>query len=95
MLEPRRALAALVQEQTVGVVIVETDDYGRTVGTLYRGDTNINLAMVNDGHAWWYRYYAPHERNLEAAEKDARLNRRGLWRQDGPVPPWEWRRGRR
>jgi endonuclease YncB( thermonuclease family) len=91
----RRALAKLVDNRHVGVVTVETDSYGRTVGVLYRGDTNINLAMVRAGDAWWYRYYAPHERQLEQAEREARDERAGLWAGDRPVPPWEWRRGER
>ncbi len=91
----RRALASLVDEQQVGVVIIEKDDYGRTVGTVYQGDTNINLALVQGGHAWWYRYHAPHERHLEAAEEAARDTGRGLWAGDKPIAPWDWRRGRR
>ncbi|MDH4040145.1 MAG: thermonuclease family protein, partial [Gammaproteobacteria bacterium] len=52
----------------------------------------INLAMVAAGHAWWYRYYAPDEHLLEAAEDKARAERLGLWAEPNPVPPWEWRR---
>lgn len=93
--EAQEALRRLVDDQQVGVVIVETDDYGRTVGTVYRDDTNINHALVQGGHAWWYRYHAPHERHLEAAESAARRAGRGLWAADKPVAPWDWRRGRR
>jgi len=91
----KRALADLVSNRTVGVVVVATDDYGRQVGTLYRDGTNINLAMVAGGHAWWYRHYAPHERRLEVAEQAAREQRLGLWATTNPVPPWDWRRARR
>jgi len=91
----KRALADLVGDRNVGVVVVATDDYGRQVGTLYRDETNINLAMVAAGHAWWYRHYAPHERRLEIAEQAARERRLGLWATPHPVPPWDWRRGRR
>lgn len=90
-----RALAGMVSSKTVGVVTVETDDYGRTVGTLYQGDRNINLAMVAGGHAWWYRRYAPYERHLAAAQETARRERRGLWSGPQPVPPWDWRRAHR
>ncbi|MCB1842802.1 MAG: thermonuclease family protein [Halioglobus sp.] len=91
----RRALAQLVEGKNVGVVVVTTDDYQRIVGTVYVEDTNINLAMVANGHAWWYRYYAPHERALEAAEQAARNAGIGLWASERPVAPWDWRRGRR
>ncbi len=90
-----RALAELVADRRVGVVVVETDDYGRTVGNVYLDDRLVNLVMVQGGHAWWYRYYAPHERALEAAEQQARARGAGLWADPRPVPPWDWRRGRR
>ena len=90
----RKALSALVAGQTVGIVVVETDKYDRTVGTVYLGKRNINLAMVEGGHAWWYRYHARHERPLEAAESEARKQKRGLWADPAPVPPWDWRRRR-
>ena len=91
----KKALSGLVAGKTVGVVRVETDTYGRTVGTLYLQDTNINVAMVHNGHAWWYRHYAPHNRLLEASEQQARNVKLGLWAAPNPVPPWDWRRGRR
>lgn len=91
----KRALEKLVDGQRVDIVIVDTDSYGRTVGTLYFDATNINAAMVGAGHAWWYRYYAPHERLLENNEAQAREKRLGLWSKSNPVPPWDWRRGRR
>lgn len=91
----KRALEKLVDGQRVGVVIIETDNYGRTVGTLYKDSNNINAAMVGAGHAWWYRYHAPHERLLESNEAQARKQELGLWSKPDPIPPWDWRRGRR
>jgi len=91
----KRALSKLVAGKTVGVVTVETDSYGRTVGTVYLQDKNINVAMVESGHAWWYRHYAPHNRLLAATEQQAREQGLGLWSERSPVPPWDWRRGRR
>ena len=91
----KRALSHWVEDKQVGVVVVETDSYGRQVGTLYREDNNINVAMVSGGHAWWYRYYAPHEQSLAAAERKARQQGLGLWSDHAPVPPWDWRKGQR
>lgn len=91
----KKALIQLVDEQTVGVVIVETDSYGRIVGTLYQGGRNINAAMVASGYAWWYQYYAPHEHLLQTAQQQARAQKLGLWAESDPVPPWDWRRNRR
>ena len=57
----------------------------------------MNLERVRAGMAWWYRQYAkeqtPADRQLyELAENDARAAKRGLWADNEPMPPWEWRR---
>ncbi|MEM9253919.1 MAG: thermonuclease family protein [Pseudomonadota bacterium] len=94
-LQAAGVLQQLVDDREVGVIVVTTDDYGRNVGTVYLGDINVNLAMVAGGSAWWYRYYAPHDRALQSAETKAREQGLGLWAGDDPIPPWDWRRGRR
>ncbi len=91
----KRALRKLVDGRQVGVVQEDVDTFGRTVGTVFLGDTNINLAMVEAGHAWWFARYAPYERHLAAAEEAARERRIGLWSAGDPVPPWQWRRTQR
>lgn len=55
------------------------------------------LAQLERGHAWWFRRYAPEQppeerARYEAAEREAREQRLGLWRDREPVPPWAWRR---
>ena len=63
---------------------------------------DAGLAQLQAGRAWWFRRYAAEQRveeraSYEAAERDARARRIGLWRSGTAVPPWEWRRetGRR
>lgn len=91
----KKALARLVDGRNIGVVKVDTDTFGRTVGTVYVGDSNVNLALVESGHAWWFARYAPYERHLAAAEEQAREARIGLWAGQDPIPPWRWRREHR
>lgn len=88
-------LARLIEGREVRVEIVERDNYGRLVGRVWIDDRDINLAMIEGGHAWWYEYYAQDRLDLELAEEAARRAQRGLWAQRNPVPPWEWRRNRR
>ncbi len=59
----------------------------------------VGLAQISGGMAWWYRRYALEQsaedrKRYEAEEKTARENRRGLWADKKPVPPWEFRRER-
>jgi len=60
---------------------------------------DLGLAQISGGMAWWHRRYALEQsaedrKRYEAEEQTARQNRRGLWADKEPVPPWEWRRGR-
>jgi endonuclease YncB( thermonuclease family) len=88
----RKVLSGLVAGNDVAIEERDIDQYGRIVGVVYLGDININLAMVESGHAWWYEHYARFDRDLEAAQARARESRLGLWRDSNPTPPWEWRR---
>jgi len=88
----KEALAEKVHEQTVRIVWKEKDRYGRIVGDVHLGDRNINIEMVHDGFAWWYRTYAPKSKLLEAAEAEAKTEKRGLWHDKNPEPPWEFRK---
>ena len=84
-------------------VIVETekeDRYGRTVGKVLLGGRDTNLAMVVAGYAWHYKKYqaeqSPDDRLLyDSAEREARAARRGLWEDPVPIPPSDWRAGKK
>lgn len=91
----RKAPGDKVHREQVRVAWKERDRYGRIVGDVYLDDRHINREMVADGFAWWYRKYAPKDLALENAESEVRKERRGLWRDREPVPPWEWRKSKR
>jgi micrococcal nuclease len=54
---------------------------------------SLNREMVREGMAWWYRKYAPNDRELATLETEAKAAQRGLWSQPNPIPPWDWRKG--
>jgi endonuclease YncB( thermonuclease family) len=87
-----RALAQRIDGRQVTVTVEDVDQYDRLVGTVYVDGANVNLALIEEGAAWWYEFYAEDERELELAEQRAREQRRGLWAARNPVPPWDWRR---
>ena len=76
----------------VEVRIKTTDRYGRIVGEVILPEgTSLNKELVYVGLAWWYRKYAPNDRTLKALEAGARAEKKGLWADKNPIPPWEWR----
>jgi micrococcal nuclease len=91
----KEALSEKVSGKTVRVEWKERDRYGRIVGDVSIGDRNINVEQVREGWAWWYRSYAPKSGTLERAEAEAKKERRGLWHDKNPEPPWEFRKKER
>ena len=87
-----KALGDKVHWEKVRIVWREKDRYGRILGDVYLDDRHINREMVAEVFAWWYEKYAPKDRQLERTEAEPRKERRGLWKDDDPVPPWEWRK---
>jgi endonuclease YncB( thermonuclease family) len=78
----------------------KTDRYGRLVGKVVVEGVDCNLRQVEAGLAWHYKQYqreqSPEDRLAYAqAEERARERRAGLWRDEDPQAPWNFRRVRR
>ena len=85
----------LVFGKTVSVQVRGTDQYGRILGeVILPNGRSLNRELVRNGYAWWYRRYS-NDPVLQQLEQEARRERRGLWRDRNPTPPWEFRRERR
>jgi endonuclease YncB( thermonuclease family) len=89
----KQALSDLVFSLNVKVDSSGQDRYGRTLGTVFLSDTNINKHMVENGNAWAYTQYV-RDQNYFVLQKNAESKQLGLWSlsQDQITPPWEWRR---
>ncbi|MEM1402345.1 MAG: thermonuclease family protein [Pseudomonadota bacterium] len=88
----RRTLETLITKEPVAVEVIDVDRFGRSVAVVYQGERNLNLEMVRRGYAWWYRQYAKDDDTLRNAEEEAKEAQLGLWKDDNPRPPWDWRR---
>ncbi|WP_406626131.1 thermonuclease family protein [Acidovorax sp. SDU_ACID1] len=101
----RQALSELTFQKQARLDCPKTDRYRRKVCTVWVAPASApdgprtldaGLAMVTQGMAWWYRAYS-REQTAEArgqyefAEQEARAKRAGLWADQDPVAPWEWR----
>ena len=90
----KQALANLAFQKQALVEVETKDRYGRTVGVVFVDGLNVNAELVKQGMAWVYRKYTDDKR-LYTLESEAKQAKRGLWLDENPIPPWEWRRGRR
>jgi endonuclease YncB( thermonuclease family) len=98
--QSKKNLSDLVFAQEVTALCDKTDQYGRMVCKIMIGDRDINLEQIKAGMAWHYKDYereqSPADRELYTrAEDDARVARRGLWRDTNPTEPSEFRREER
>lgn len=87
-------LARLIGGEQVTIDEVTKDRYGRMVAMVGLDRSNVNQLLVQDGYAWVYSRYCRKAicQQWVNLEKDARLEKRGLWAGRNPVPPWEWRK---
>ncbi len=58
---------------------------------------DAGLEQIKAGLAWHYKYYqmeqAEEDRRLYSeAELEARAMQLGIWKDEEPVAPWDWRR---
>ncbi len=96
-LASRKHLASIVAGKQVTVEYQKRDRYGRIVGKVLLDGIDACLEQVKDGFAWHYKKHQ-HEQSLEDqrlyadAENKARGERLGLWRENNPNLPWEYRR---
>jgi endonuclease YncB( thermonuclease family) len=83
---------SLVSGQIVTVTAEGHDRYGRTIAHVQTEDgADLNTELVRAGLAWHYKRYST-STTLARLEYEARRDRRGLWKDPDPTPPWEWRR---
>lgn len=88
-------LAIAISGKKVTVSSRGNDRYGRMIGEIIFEGKNINSELVRNGLAWHYRTYAPNDRILAENEATARAAKIGLWNDQQPIPPWDYRKGKR
>ena len=91
----KQRLSELCYQKQAIVVVVNTDRYGRMVGDVTCDDVHANEEMLRSGHAWVYRHYDKGFAYFYAIEDAAKEAKLGLWVDDSPTPPWEWRHSRK
>jgi endonuclease YncB( thermonuclease family) len=80
-------LAELAENKNVDCKSSETDGFDRLIAICSMGKIIINETLVREGLAWAYVKYSE---DYVAIEKDARLQRLGIW-QGEAKPAWEYR----
>jgi micrococcal nuclease len=87
----RQSLSGMVLGKQVKVVSQAADQYGRLVAHLSVDGLEVNSEQIRRGMAWEYSNFHSNK-ILIALQKEAQQAPRGLWAQNNPTPPWEWRK---
>ncbi|PKN71879.1 MAG: nuclease [Candidatus Cloacimonetes bacterium HGW-Cloacimonetes-3] len=78
---------------TVKAKVTDKDRYGRFVArVILPSGGELNATLIKNGYAWHYKQYSK-DSYYASLETSARIERRGLWADINPIPPWEYRRG--
>lgn len=93
----KQFLSDQVFGQQVKVEFSKRDRYGRILGKIVKAGKDVNLATLEAGMAWHYRFFAKDLPEGDRApylqaEERARVAKLGLWIDKDPTPPWDFRR---
>jgi endonuclease YncB( thermonuclease family) len=72
------------------ICVTETPYFQRWSYPDCGAEDSVNAELVRGGHAW-ARREAGQPAPLASAETQAQGGRAGLWLEEAPVPPWQWR----
>lgn len=87
----KQSLSDLIYRRVVDVKIVDQDRYGRSVCQISLNGVDVNREQIVRGMAWMYRRYCD-DPSYNQAEANAKAKRVGLWSDDRPTPPWDFRK---
>ena len=92
----KRLIEDLALNQVVRINYTQVDKYKRLIGKVFLLNGKIlNEEALKAGLAWHYRVKHPYSTYLEKMEYKAWKRKMGLWVQEKPIPPWEFRREKR
>jgi endonuclease YncB( thermonuclease family) len=88
------ALTALVKNRPLKIVFTGRDTDGVVLTRIQARGADVSEQMLRGGWGW---YRADRDKDIDCApladaEAEAQLYRRGLWVEQIPVRPWEWRK---
>lgn len=85
-----------LRELLTGAGEVTVERYGtswkRIVVRVESRGKDVSLELLKMGLAWYLPEFAPKRNDYRKAEQEAREARRGLWSDENPVSPAEWRK---
>ena len=92
--ESSEALKKMVFDSDVRVSWKKKDNFDRPLAQVYRGDKHINAEMISSANAWHFKRYNQSQA-LADLEIQAKKEKKGLWKSENPIAPWDYRKENR
>lgn len=94
----KSSLETCVSPGNVTIEWIKKDQYDRLVGKVLVGSKDCNLEQLKNGMAWHYKQYQSEQTQSDQltysnAEVLAKSAKTGLWQDNCPIAPWDWRQG--
>lgn len=79
--------------KTIKYVVTDTDRYGRSIAMIYYDTDNkyLSAEIIKAGMGWHYKKYST-SKELATFQENAKQNKIGLWIDNDPIEPSEFRR---
>lgn len=79
--------------KTIKYIVTDTDRFGRLIAMIYYDVDNkyLSAEIIKAGMGWHYKRYSK-SKELALLENNAKKNKIGLWIDNNPIAPWEYRR---
>ena len=79
--------------KTIKYLVTDTDRYGRSIAMIYYDVDNkyLSAEIIKAGMGWHYKRYST-SKELALFEDNAKMNKIGLWLDNNPIAPWEFRK---
>ena len=87
----REALRELLTRADAVMIERHGTSWKRIVVRAESGGKDVSLELLKMGLAWYLPEFAPKRNDYREAEQEARKAQRGLWSDENPVSPAEWR----
>jgi micrococcal nuclease len=78
--------------KTIKYIVTDKDRYGRSIAKIYYDTDNkyLSAEIIKAGMGWHYKRYST-SKELATFEDNAKKNKIGLWIDNNPINPSDWR----
>jgi endonuclease YncB( thermonuclease family) len=87
----KQSLSVMCLQKKAKIKPQTKDRYGRTVARVICDGVDANEEQIKRGMAWVYDKYV-RDQSLYSIQDKARASKIGLWADNKPIKPWEYRR---